>query len=41
MPHSIHPDGIPTFFQAEFAFLLLVRRGAGTHREDAASRGSV
>ena len=31
-----HLDGIPAFFQAEFAFLLLARRGAGGHGEDAA-----
>jgi hypothetical protein len=28
--------GIPAFFQAEFAFLLLARRGAGGDGEDAA-----
>src|ERR1019366_4714192 len=31
-----HLDGIPVFFQAEFAFLMLARRGAGGDGEDAA-----
>jgi hypothetical protein len=30
-------DGIPTFFQAEFAWLLLARGGAGGNGEDAAA----
>jgi hypothetical protein len=34
-------DGIPAFFQAEFAFLLLARGGAGTHGEDAAIHAHV
>jgi hypothetical protein len=34
-------DGIPAFFQAEFAFLLLARRGAGGNGEDAATRLDV
>src|ERR1039458_3781844 len=36
-----HLDGIPAFFQAEFAFLLLARRGAGGDREDAAIHAHV
>ena len=35
-----HLDGIPAFFQAEFAFLLLARRGAGGDGEDAAKIAS-
>jgi hypothetical protein len=34
-------DGIPAFFQAKFACLLLARRGAGTHEEDAAIHAHV
>src|ERR1017187_7575125 len=34
-------DGIPAFFQAEFAFLLLARRGTGGNGEDAAIHAHV
>ena len=34
-------DGIPAFFQAEFAVLLLARRGAGRDGEDAAIHAHV
>ena len=34
-------DGIPAFFQAEFACLLLAWGGAGTHGEDAAIHAHV
>jgi hypothetical protein len=34
-------DGIPAFFQAEFAFLLLARGGAGRDGEDAAIHAHV
>src|SRR5208283_5899870 len=36
-----HLDGIPAFFQAEFAVLLLARRGAGGDGEDAAIHAHV
>jgi len=36
-----HLDGIPAFFQAEFACLLLARRGAGGEGEDAAIHAHV
>src|ERR1017187_2218220 len=34
-------DGIPAFFQAEFAFLLFARRGTGGDGEDAAIHAHV
>jgi hypothetical protein len=36
-PFLFYLDGIPAFFQAQFAFLLLARRGAGGNGEDAAA----
>ena len=36
-----HLDGIPAFFQAEFAFLLFARRGTGGDGEDAAIHAHV
>jgi len=37
----LHLDGIPAFFQTEFACLLLARRGAGTDGIDAAIHAHV
>ena len=40
-PFLFYLDGIPAFFQAEFAFLLFARRGAGGNGEDASIHAHV